>query len=56
MAYVGGDIVFLIFNFHFCSGIFNLFFYIWLRVLNSRNVTIYSDGDNIMIIFVGFLV
>ena len=45
----------LIFNFHFCSGIFSLF-YMWLRVLRSWKVTIYRDGDNIIIIIVGFLV
>ena len=29
----------------------------WLRVLTSRKVTIYSDGDNIIIIIIiGFLV
>ena len=27
----------------------------WLRVLTSRKVTIYSDGDNIIIIIIGFL-
>ena len=34
-------------------------YYMWLRVLTSRKVTIYSDGDNIIIIIiivVGFLV
>ena len=30
-------------------------FYMWLRVLRSRKVTIYSDGDNIIIIILGFL-
>ena len=29
-------------------------FYIWLRVLISRKVAIYSDGDNITIIIIGF--
>ena len=28
----------------------------WLRVLTSRKVAIYSDGDNIIIIIIGFLV
>ena len=27
----------------------------WLRVLRSRNVTIYSNGDNVIIIIIGFL-
>ena len=30
--YVGGDIVFLIFNFHFVV-VYLIYFYIWLRVL-----------------------
>ena len=54
-AYVGGDILFL--------GLISIFvvvylicFYIWLRVLISRKITIYSDGDNIIVIIVGFLV
>ena len=45
--------MFLIFNFHFCR-IFNLFFYMWLRVLRSRKVAIYSDGDNIIITIIIF--
>ena len=28
------------------------FFYMWLRVLISRKVVIYSDGDNIIIIII----
>ena len=28
----------------------------WLRVLTSRKVAIYRDGDNIIIIIIGFLV
>ena len=27
-------------------------FYMWLRVLTSRKVAIYSDGDNIIIIII----
>ena len=27
-------------------------FYMWLRVHTSRNATIYSDGDNIIIIII----
>ena len=30
-------------------------FYMWLRVLRSRKVPINSDGDNIIIIIIGFL-
>ena len=30
-------------------------FYMWLRVLTSRKTAIYSDGDNIIIIIIGFL-
>ena len=53
---VGGDIVFLIFNFHFVV-VYLICFYMWLRVLTSRKVAIYSNGDNIIIIIiVGFLV
>ena len=44
----------LIFNFHFVV-VYLICFYMWLRVLTSRKVTIYSDGDNIIIIIiVGF--
>ena len=48
----------LIFNFHFVV-VYLICFYMWLRVLTSRKVTIYSDGDNIIIIIIiiiGFLV
>ena len=48
---VGGYIVFL--------GLISIFvvvylvcFYMWLRVLISRKVAIYSDGDNIIIIII----
>ena len=27
-------------------------FYMWLRVLRSRKIAIYSDGDNIIIIII----
>ena len=27
----------------------------WLRVLTSRKIAIYSNGDNIIIIIIGFL-
>ena len=40
------------FNFHFCRVIFSLFLYFILRVLISRKVVIYSDGDNIIIIII----
>ena len=53
--YVVGDIVFLIFSFHFVV-VYLICFYMWLRVLTSRKVTIYSDRDNIIIIIIGFLV
>ena len=53
--YVGGYIVFL--------GLISIFvvvylicFCMWLRVFISWKVTIYSDGDNIIIIIIGFLV
>ena len=49
--------MFLIFNFHFVV-VYLICFYMWLRVLRSRKVAIYSDGDNIIIIIIiiGFLV
>ena len=31
-------------------------FFMWLRVLTSRNLAIYSNGDIIIIIIIGFLV
>ena len=49
--YIGGDIVFLIFNFHFVV-VYLICFYMWLRVLTSRKVAIYSDGDIIIIIII----
>ena len=48
---VGGDIVFLIFNFHFVV-VYLICFYMWLRVLRSRKVTIYSNVDNVIIIVI----
>ena len=39
-------------NFHFVVG-YLICFYMWLRVLTSRKVAIYSDGDNIIIIIIG---
>ena len=54
LKFVGGDIVFLIFNFHFVV-VYLICFYMWLRILTSRKVTIYSDGDDIIIIIIGFL-
>ena len=52
---IGGDIVFLIFNFHFVV-VYLICFYMWLHVLRSRKIAIYSDGDNIIIIIItGFL-
>ena len=47
----------LIFNSHLVV-IYLICFYMWLRVLTSRKVAIYSDGDNIIIIIIiiGFLV
>ena len=51
MTFVGGDIVFLIFNFHFVA-VYLICFYMWLSVLTSRNAAIYSDGDNIIIIII----
>ena len=51
LRYVGGYIVFL--------GLISIFvvvylvcFYMWLRVLISRKVAIYSDGFNIIIIII----
>ena len=41
----------LIFNFHFVV-VYLIYFYMWLRVLRSRKVAIYSDGDNIIIIII----
>ena len=53
ICFLGGYIVFL--------GLISIFvvvylvcFYMWLRVLISRKVAIYSDGDNIIIIVVVF--
>ena len=42
----------LIFNFHFLV-VYLICFYMWLRVLTSRKVAIYRDGD-IIIIFIEF--
>ena len=53
LPFVEGYIVFLICNFHFVV-VYLICFYMWLRVLISRKVAIYSDGDNIIIIIVGF--
>ena len=52
VSYVGGDIMFLIFNFHFVV-VYLIYFYMWLRVLTSRKVAIYSDEVNIIIIIIG---
>ena len=41
----------LIFNFHFVV-VYLICFYMWLRVLTSRKVAIYSDGDNIIIVII----
>ena len=53
LTFVGGYIVFL--------GLISIFvvvylvcFYMWLRVLISRRVAIYSDGYNIIIIMAFF--
>ena len=38
--------------------VYLIWFYMWLRVLRSRKVAIYSNGDNIIIIIIiiiGFL-
>ena len=43
----------LIFDFHFVV-VYLICFYMWLRLLTSRKVAIYSDGD--IIIIIGFLV
>ena len=46
-----------VFNFHFVV-VYLISFYMWLHVLRSRKVTIYSDWDNIIIIIIiimGFL-
>ena len=51
----GGYIVFFIFNFHFVV-VYLICFYMWLHVLICRKVAIYSDGDNIIIIIIGFLI
>ena len=40
-----------IFNFYFVV-VYLIGFYMWLRVLRSRKVAIYSDGNNIIIIIV----
>ena len=53
---VGGYIVFLGLISIFVV-VYLVYFYMWLRVLISRRVAKYSDGDNIIIIIiVGFLV
>ena len=48
----------MIFKFHFVV-VYLICFYMWLHVLTSRKVAIYSDGNNIIIIIiiiiVGFL-
>ena len=46
----------LIFHFHFVV-VYLIYFYMWLRILRSWKVTLYSDRDNIIIIIiiVGFL-
>ena len=49
LYFVRGDIVFLIFNFYFVV-VYLICFYMWLRVLTSRKVAIYSDGDITIII------
>ena len=41
----------LIFNFHF-AVVYLICFYMWLRVLTSRKVAIYSNGDIFIIIVV----
>ena len=41
----------LIFNFHFVV-VYLICFYMWLRVLTSRKVAIYSNGDIFIIIVV----
>ena len=43
--------MFLIFNFHFVVE-YLICFYMWLRVLRSWKVVIYSDGNNIIIIII----
>ena len=50
----GVNIVVVYFNF---VVVYLICFYVWLYVLISRKVVIYSDGDNIImiIIIVGFL-
>ncbi len=46
-------LLFFLFNFHFVV-VYLICFYMWMRVLTSRKVAIYSDVDNIIIIIVGF--
>ena len=55
LNFVGGDVVFLIFNFHFVV-VYLICFHVWLRVLRSWKVVIYSDGDNIIIIIIIIIV
>ena len=53
--YLSEVILVLIFNFHFLV-VYLICFDMWLRVLISRKIAIYSDGDNIIIIIIiGFL-